>query len=133
MAGHNELRPISPEPEDHEEVVGDGTVGAQGVGNADAGAQEGEDDEGRPPAQVPTPHQPTTAEREEHEITHTPYRSWCRYCVQGRGRRSPHRSQDPLTRSNGVPKISLDYFFLSEADQEASANPVLGMLEEFNG
>ena len=73
MAGQHthELRPIRPEPENHEDVVsdGDGTVGAQGVEAEDAGAQEG--DEGRTPAQVHIPHQPSQAERDEHDITHT--------------------------------------------------------------
>ena len=31
------------------------------------------------------PKDPTKEEREEHEKTHLPFRSWCRHCVRGRG------------------------------------------------
>ena len=34
---------------------------------------------------------PTKQEREEHEATPCPYRSWCRHCVRGRGRNMPHK------------------------------------------
>ena len=136
MAGQDELRPTSPDNQDHVDVDAGGIVGAEGVEVEDAGAQEGDGDgeeEGRAPARVHIPHQVSQAEREEHEITHTPYRTWCRFCVQGRRRRSPHRPQDETTRRNGVPKVSLDYFFLSEAVQDASPNPVLVMLDESTG
>ena len=32
------------------------------------------------------PSKPTDEERREHELTHLPFRSWCRHCVRGRGR-----------------------------------------------
>ena len=35
------------------------------------------------------PSMPSKAEREEHEKTHLPYRSWCRHCVLGRGKELP--------------------------------------------
>ena len=28
---------------------------------------------------------PTKAEREEHDVSHVPYRPWCRFCVMGEG------------------------------------------------
>ena len=37
------------------------------------------------------PKLPSKAEREEHELTHLPYRNWCKYCVQGRGKEAPHK------------------------------------------
>ena len=27
------------------------------------------------------PRTPTKAEREEHDVSHVPYRPWCRFCV----------------------------------------------------
>ena len=33
---------------------------------------------------------PTWQERKEHEMTHMPYRSWCRHCVKGRAREVAH-------------------------------------------
>ena len=32
-----------------------------------------------------TPRAPTKAEREEHDVSHVPYRPWCRCCVKGKG------------------------------------------------
>ena len=31
------------------------------------------------------PRTPTKTEREEHDVSHVPYRPWCRLCVMGRG------------------------------------------------
>ena len=39
-----------------------------------------------------TPYTPTRAEREAHEATHMPFRSWCWACVQGRSDNPPHRA-----------------------------------------
>ncbi len=32
------------------------------------------------------PGKPTDRQIEEHRMTHIPFRSWCRWCVFGRGR-----------------------------------------------
>ena len=54
-----------------------------------------------------SPKLPTADEVEGHECTHIPYRSWCKWCVMGRGRGEPHhQGQD-----SAVPVIGLDYFF----------------------
>ena len=141
MAGQKYLAPISPENHnsDQPEIAG-GTVGAdaeegQGVeeGRSENAGLHDQIEEGTIPQRLPAPQHVSQAEREEHEVTHTPYRTWCKFCVQGRGRKSPHSHQDNTTRGRGVPKISLDYFFLSEVDKEASANPVLVMLDESTG
>ena len=29
---------------------------------------------------------PSEEERRDHEMTHLPYRSWCRHCIRGRGK-----------------------------------------------
>ena len=49
--------------------------------DADAGS--------RSPVKVEAP-QPTDKEIEEHELTHLPFRNWCKECVQGRGMQAPH-------------------------------------------
>ncbi len=33
---------------------------------------------------------PTSAEREEHAMTHLPFRRWCEHCVKGRGEDMKH-------------------------------------------
>ena len=40
------------------------------------------------------PGQPTAKEHQEHMTTHRPYRSWCNFCVMGRGVNAPHRRSD---------------------------------------
>ena len=46
--------------------------------------------EARNPAVLAEPHLPTPKEREEHNITHCPYRSWCSVYVQAAGREDAH-------------------------------------------
>ena len=53
------------------------------------GEEEGE--EGREAVAMPSPLTPSRKEREQHELTHTPYRSWCLHCVRARGRTRTHR------------------------------------------
>ena len=40
-----------------------------------------------------SPLDPTRKEREEHELTHMPFRSWCEDCVQSRARNAHHRTK----------------------------------------
>ena len=51
--------------------------------------------------------------QEEHELIHTPYRSWCSIYVKARGQKMPHlKGKDEEEEEFGVkvPKISMDYF-----------------------
>ena len=36
------------------------------------------------------PGEPTQRERDNHAMTHLPYKSWCRICVAARGVAHPH-------------------------------------------
>ena len=58
------------------------------------------------------PEQPTAAERAAHDLTHCPYRSWCRACMLGRGRDRPHHRIDH--RGDIVPRVALDYMFFTD-------------------
>ena len=74
---------------------------------------------GETPRVRPDPEKPTARERQEHDITHYPYRSWCRHCQRGRGASRPHRARSDADRdfSKGrVPTISLDHCFLGSED-----------------
>ena len=76
----------------------DGSL-SQGMATADRATdeerrdeQEDEEDgeEGRKGKGLPSPPIVSRKEREEHELTHLPYRSWCPQCVRARGRNQPH-------------------------------------------
>jgi hypothetical protein len=69
--------------------------------------------EGQAPKAVTSPAQPTQKEKEEHELTHWPFRSWCQACVAGRGKDAPHKRVD--RSSDEVPTVDMDYMFLPEA------------------
>ena len=44
-------------------------------------AQEEEEDAAVVPS-LPTPNMPTLSQVLEHNVTHCPYRVWCRHCVE---------------------------------------------------
>lgn len=94
-------------------------------------SEEGED--GRDPQTLRAPHRVSKEEREVHELTHTPYRAWCRHCVRARGRNAPHRTREEDRKKGGVPKVSMDYFFMSQVDEQAHKNPILVMIDESTG
>ena len=56
---------------------------------------------------LPCPRNPTKKEIEEHEISHTPFRAWCRFCGMGRGEADPHRRH-----ADEEKLISCDYCFM---------------------
>ena len=82
-------------------------------------------------------YKPTEEEREQHEILHCPFRSWCKHCVRGRGMNSQHKKKiarkEEEENSNEVPRVSMDYFFMSKADEEAKDNPIIVMVDEQTG
>ena len=94
------------------------------------GDEEGE--EARTSRGVKAPIKVSKQEREEHERTHMPYRGWCRYCVLGRGRKMAHQKERE-EQGVPVPRISMDYFFMSEEDKKASKNPIIVMIDEESG
>ena len=75
------------------------------------------------PRCVRDPGEPTAKERQEHDKSHLPYRSWCKFCVMGRGRDLPHKARE--RRDDGVPIIAMDFFFLGEPDVEKTMPAVV--------
>jgi len=67
-------------------------------------------EEAEPVKRATDPGAPTTAQVEEHRMTHIPFRSWCKWCVLGRGRGIQHRKAG----ASDVPIIGVDYFFLTK-------------------
>ena len=60
---------------------------------------------------------PTQVEREEHERTHVPYRSWCRHCVAARASNSAHRGGKFTTaveKDKDMKQVSKDHCFMQD-------------------
>jgi len=76
----------------------------------------------RVPKTVHGPKRVSKAERDAHNATHIPYRDWCPHCVKGRGRSTAHKKQteeDKEITDNKVPRILMDYFYMTEEDRKA--------------
>ena len=71
------------------------------------------EEEGQLVNSLPTPNMPTQSERDEHDLTHYPYRSWCKHCVEGRGIEMRHRVGDDHS-CRGVAIVAFDYMFMTE-------------------
>ena len=98
------------------------------------GEPEGGEEKGRAPIRAQTPQKVTKKEREMHNLTHTPFRPWCRFCVRARGRNMQHmRKKDGADKELEVPRMSIDYFFMSDEDHKASENPMMVMVDESTG
>jgi hypothetical protein len=81
----------------------------------------------RKTAKLGEPREPTAEERNEHEMTHLPYRSWCRHCVRGRGKEAAHRRQGP---SEGeLHELHFDFAFMGEEDEPGKCVTMLVVRE----
>ena len=58
---------------------------------------------------------PTPEEVAEHELTHLPFRSWCKHCVFGRAQADFHMKVDSENRD--VPRLSWDYMYMKEKQE----------------
>lgn len=68
----------------------------------------------RKPIKMANPKLPSELEIEEHELSHVPYRSWCRHCVRGRGKELPHMAAG--SGAGGAHEIHMDLCFPGEED-----------------
>ena len=70
------------------------------------------------------------ARRNKREMTHTPFKSWRRYCIMGRAMDIVHKknrdSEDD--EQSKAPRIIMAYFDMSKDDVEATTNPMRGTL-----
>ena len=78
-----------------------------------------------------TPTMPSAEEVAQHNISHIPYRSWCRHCVRGKGRAMHHQQHRELDRDRARqrPRIHMDYFYLGPREEDKSL-PLLAIIEE---
>ncbi len=57
------------------------------------------------------PKMPSASEVEEHCKTHLPYRSWCKFCVMGRGLGEQRRSHAEVEHM--IPRVGIDYWYIT--------------------
>ena len=73
------------------------------------------EEESQPVDSLPSPYMPTQSERDDHDLTHAVYRSWCKHCVEGRGVEQGHRLGDDHSE-RGVAIVGFVYMFLTAKD-----------------
>ena len=101
-----------------------------------AAEEEEIEEEGRRAVGIPGPERVSKEEREAHERTHLPYRSWWEVCVKARGRKRGNCKQKGNRGDKGLekaPRIVMDYLYMSESDREAGKRPILCMKDESTG
>eukprot|EP00971_Amphidinium_carterae_P008096 160322-Amphidinium_carterae.1 len=87
--------------------------------------------EAAPPVSVAAPQEPSAAERELHNVTHIPFRSWCVICVRSKARGTYHKGS---LKSKSI--IQMDCTFLKhsgEPGQRTRLITVLTMVETVTG
>ena len=60
------------------------------------------------------PGSPSKADREEHDLTHLPYRPWCDACVRGRAKDKMSLRLTEAYSHSCVPRVRMDYCYLTE-------------------
>jgi hypothetical protein len=81
----------------------------------------------RKTAKMGEPREPTAEERSEHEMTHLPYRSWCRHCVRGRGKEAAHCRQ--AQAEGELHELHFDFAFMGEEDEPGKCVTMLVVRE----
>ena len=83
--------------------------GVCGVDDAETETFDGVDGSSRRLMQkLVDPILPKKAEVQAHEMTHLPFRNWCRHCVSGRGMERPHRQ---VQGERTLPEFHFDFCF----------------------
>ena len=114
----------------HENMVAPISAEVEEVGD-EIFFEPGEPEAQRPKA-VPIPKAPSKQEREEHEVTHLPYRAWCEFCTRSRARESPHYKASAETkakRHGGIPVVEADYAFVHDAGDKHNKITLITMVD----
>ena len=126
---------LNPAPE--EEAAGEDGLSQDGDPEVEV-IEEGDISEDEVASEGPkvlkSPKAPTQKEIDEHMATHLPHAAWCDICMKGRGRNAPHKkgaqrwarrkkeeeeeesSQEEELHTGPVPRVSMDYFYLSKRE-----------------
>ena len=101
------------EKREEREAAGEAGGGGRGRGEEAEVAEEA-----LIPKKARDPSQPTRAEWEAHQANHLPYRSWCKFCVEGRLDNPPHRRRAGDAEQPSLPEVHLDYAFVKRDGEE---------------
>ena len=92
---------------------------AEAEGNSEViGDDDGPEEEHQRQRILRDPGLPTQAERDEHDITHIPYRPWCDACNRGKAKRRPSRRICGAYSASTCPRVRMDYGQLTELPDE---------------
>ncbi|CAK0880457.1 unnamed protein product, partial [Prorocentrum cordatum] len=94
------------------------------------GATESPEPQSAPPGHPPTV---SKAEWDLHQLARLPFRSWCEACATGKAAEGPHWRKRPDEQQQGLPKLSLDYLFISKREEYHLLYAVLSLLDERSG
>ena len=72
--------------------------------------EEEESERIHPARYLPDPGRPSTQEMESHRCDHWPFRSWCEFCVKGRGIGLQHQRNE----GSSIARVGIDYFFITK-------------------
>ena len=130
-------------PDDNDEMIMKVLDEEDGVDETDKKVEE---EEAPPPAMeergeavqtrpLRRPGQPSKKQiREHHQASHLPFRSWCKFCVEGRGRHDHHRSGQEVDKfDKQIPCVSLDYCFMGDDRVDAKECPILVSFDNNTG
>eukprot|EP00971_Amphidinium_carterae_P348665 6490618-Amphidinium_carterae.2 len=79
--------------------------------------------EAAPPINVAAPQEPSAAERELHNLTHIPFRSWCEICVRSKARGTYHKGS---LKSKSI--IQMEYTFLKHSGEPSQRTRLITVL-----
>ena len=84
-----------------------------------------QEEEVEPMKIAPSPEMPSAAEVEEHRVSHIPFRSWCRECIEGKAL-GERRGARPSKGQRRIPVVGVDYFYMTVSgmyDREELEHP----------
>ena len=68
------------------------------------------------------PKKPSNEAIVEHDMTHLPYRNWCKHCVRGRGKEMAHKKTEEMPE---MTEVHIDFAFMGEEDKPGETIPIL--------
>ena len=83
--------------------------------------EEEEQQQAVPAKGLKSPDQPTPQERAEHNLTHLPFRSWCKQCVQNKSKSDAHPRQQCNSKA---PVVQFDFCYFKPLGEQKTT-PIL--------